>query len=284
MLLYLLNETATPHHRLPKARDQAFIAAAMAGQLETIKFLFHLRREEIPWRFEDRTKGKSGTYDQPLSSAMTTPSKDILEFVTSLQKNHSAKKSIWRTHEESLTHRLRRCAEEGWYEMAAHLLVQGADPDGIHADVDSTFRPIIRACMRGHTDIVRLLLYFSAETNKALNIAAYHGHFETVKLLLNAGVAPMGAVAEAASGGYLEVVRLLLDHGADINDSRNRQHPLLSAFSQEHVAMFILLMERGAVLTEQIFRECIRCAEADGLDSLPSINHYFADGGNFSNV
>ncbi|KAF2119257.1 ankyrin repeat-containing domain protein [Lophiotrema nucula] len=278
MLRYLMSETINSDTRLPRLREQAFTAAAIAGRVETVKFLFHLRREEVPWRFEDRTKGTSGTYDQPLSSAMTTPSKEVLDFVTFLQKNYSTKKTIWRTDEESLTHRLRRCAEEGWTEMAAHLLVQGACPDGIRADPESTFRPMIRACMRGHTDVVRLLLYYSADTNKALHTAAFYGHRDIVMLLLDAGAATVGAIAEAASGGWLDIIRLLLDHGAGIDGPRNRPHPLQSAFEQEHTAMFELLMQRGATLTEQTFQACLRYAVADGLDSLASICRYYGDG------
>ncbi|KAJ3057006.1 hypothetical protein HK097_001490 [Rhizophlyctis rosea] len=81
-----------------------------------------------------------------------------------------------------------------------------------------------RAVLKGHTQIVRLLLEAQAEIRDEndflLRDAARFGHVDIVKLLLEAGAdvhaSRDDALTRAAIGGHVEVVLALLEAGADM--------------------------------------------------------------------
>jgi ankyrin repeat protein len=87
---------------------------------------------------------------------------------------------------------------------------------------------------------------------------------------LNIGVKATGALAKGSKVSYLDIVRLLLDAGIDANETVGRRSPLVSAISLEHTAMFNLLLERGADLSEDKAKRCVRKAKAkaQGLESM----------------
>ncbi len=108
-------------------------------------------------------------------------------------------------------------------------------------------QPTCRACQKGHTSIVKLLLEQGANPNP--------------------GVRDGNPLSQAASRGYLEIVRLLLDFGADVNEGS--LPAVMHSVQVEDVAMFRLLRQRGALLeTPETGGLALKKAAADGLESM----------------
>lgn len=111
-------------------------------------------------------------------------------------------------------------------EIAAFLLAQGADVDGLNCYKTS---PLMYAVKYGSAPLVRLILSYNPDLNvrSFIGTAAIHwviwpGHEELVELLLQAGADPDMRVADgatplhcAAATGLTGVVRVLLKYGAD---------------------------------------------------------------------
>lgn len=137
----------------------------------------------------------------------------------------------------SSTRRLADAVENGLLESTMAALTAGADPNDIasfeHAGL--TTPPLVRAVLRGHVNIVKVLLRNGAEVDAlhpasggtALHEAARLGQVPTAKLLLMAGAEvdkrdrqSMTALQAAASGGGSkcgDMVRELITAGARVD-------------------------------------------------------------------
>lgn len=138
--------------------------------------------------------------------------------------------------------------------------MNGTSPHNVHR------RPLVYACERGYYNIIKVLLAHGADTSGAVEAASQHGHLAIVQILLKHGADTTGALEKAAAGGYRDIVELLLDHGADPNDGS--PNSLVYAIELEHVALFRLLMERGAIMEEETSAECVRRAKEKGYESM----------------
>ena len=194
-----------------------------------------------------------------------TPSKEVWDFIMGLRKIHPVTEEFG---QKEYTSCLDRCASAGWADMAAHLLDLGAWVNGT-SPYDVHWRPLVCACKRGHCNVVKVLLAHGADTSGAVEAASQHGHLAIVQILLKHGADTTGALEKAAAGGYRDIVELLLDHGADPNDGS--PNSLVYAIELEHVALFRLLMERGAIMEEETSAECVRRAKEKGFESMSEL-------------
>ena len=111
------------------------------------------------------------------------------------------------------------------------LLARGAEPDRPTTNTGAT--PLHYACMKGHVDLVRLLLDHGADPRRAtastsswtpLLLACQHGHIGVARLLLRRHADPNQAVAGthhtplfiAAGTGHTELAGLLATFGAAV--------------------------------------------------------------------
>ena len=81
------------------------------------------------------------------------------------------------------------------------------------------------ASLRGHANIVRLLLqYGGVPSRECLEVACLGGFTEIVKLLLETGVQYNHAMNSASGSGHADVVQALLDAGANANAIREKRN------------------------------------------------------------
>ena len=121
--------------------------------------------------------------------------------------------------------------------------------------------PLHVAAVKGHTEVVKLLLEAGADKNAAvlngraaLHLGAMKGHSEVVKLLLEAGAdkdatsfAGMTALHLAAVFGCLEVAKLLLEAGAEKNAATDPgKTPLHLSVENGRTEVVKLLLAAGA--------------------------------------
>ena len=125
------------------------------------------------------------------------------------------------------------CASEGHLICVQSLLRLGINPD-IQDNREAT--ALIKASMKGHTDIVRLLLEHGADSNYqtsegeggrvALITASRFGETDIVRLLLKHGAKPdiqdawgntalMVTAMVTSIDGHMDIARLLMEHGAN---------------------------------------------------------------------
>ncbi|KAF1961653.1 hypothetical protein CC80DRAFT_543018 [Byssothecium circinans] len=101
-----------------------------------------------------------------------------------------------------------------------------------------------------------------------LKAAALHGHASIIEILLESGAdvhTAKDCLYAAARKGFVDIVQMLLDSGMDPN--KGDTAPLVGAVESEHIAMFRLLVQRGAIVA-RVLPEATRRAEAAGLESM----------------
>jgi ankyrin repeat protein/HEAT repeat protein len=176
-----------------------------------------------------------------------------------------------------LAEQLYRHSWSGNAKEVQKLLEAGADPNAVHRGM----RPLHKAAVAGHVEVLRLLIDHGAEVNvkdssgrsplleaagsrnpKAVEIllaagakpdgtelghACWLGRTEAVNLLLAAGAPPDGGLPQAAQGGHVELVQLLLDKGARVQTkSPDGSTPLHLAALQGGFKTVELLLKHGA--------------------------------------
>jgi ankyrin repeat protein len=135
-------------------------------------------------------------------------------------------------------------AHHGRYNQPLHFL------DAIRA-----------AALKGHYDLVQLLLYSGADASMTaeygsspLAAACSGGHYQIVKLLLDHGAeldavrSKSTALFQAAKNGHVQIVDLLLECGADVNVPCRAAHrsALQVALEYRHTKIALRLLEKGA--------------------------------------
>ena len=141
------------------------------------------------------------------------------------------------------------------------IISSGINPNLSWADAKALGKgaiPLLHAVLRGHDDVVKLLLDMGADPNRGtekgltpLNLATSKSN--VVRMLLVAGADPnkgndhgITPLHGAAGTCHTEIVRLLLDAGADPNAATvTGETPLLWATEHGHEDSVKLLIERG---------------------------------------
>eukprot|EP00037_Helgoeca_nana_P018092 m.172629 g.172629 ORF g.172629 m.172629 type:complete len:858 (+) comp24291_c0_seq2:37-2610(+) len=123
--------------------------------------------------------------------------------------------------------------------------------------------PIYEAALRGHTDVVQVLIDAGADVEKAksttgstpLLVAAQKGHIDVVRMLLGAnasvdladgtGITPLWMASRC---GYADVVQVLLDSNGAVDAVRPSagDSPLCMASQQGHAEVVRVLLRAGA--------------------------------------
>ena len=141
------------------------------------------------------------------------------------------------------------------------MIVLDAESLENHTEESSFGRTLYMTSLRGHANIVQLLLDKGADINakggdhgSALQAASSSGELDVVQLLLANGADVNGpggedvnALQAAVIGGHPNVIQLLLDHGADVSaPSKKYVNALQAAAYEGRVDMVELLVENGA--------------------------------------
>lgn len=129
-------------------------------------------------------------------------------------------------------------ARLGYADMVKVLLENGTDPNNYRS---SEMTPMLFATFHGRTAALQTLLYYGAKADSFGNhlgfqpiyLAAVRGHMEVVQLLLGRGVLPQdgrdcidAALQYVAPNGPANRVAQLLELGADARGSLSRRTPL----------------------------------------------------------
>ena len=185
-------------------------------------------------------------------------SNDWRELLTSDLYQRKAKDLFQREITED-EEKLWSAAQDGNVEKITRLLSIGLlDINSIPKHLYTT--PLWIAALKGHKDVVNLLLNKGAEIDKRddygktpLHVAAW-GHLHVVELFLDRGAqhdsrnrggrAPLHMAAE---GGHKDVVKVFLDHGTDVDIKDNYGFtPLTWAAMMGHMEIVQLLLKMGA--------------------------------------
>lgn len=247
--------------RFPTNRSSYLPRAAYAGRADLVRFIFNYQADLVPWRFD--LNARRGREFLQLAKSLRTPDPEIWEFIMEIHRRYGIE--VTPSIHISM---LRNCAENGWVNMAQHLLEYGTDPN-IFSDYYK-HPAIVVAAKKGHIDVVKTLLRWGAKpTNSALRAAALHGHSEIVQSLLVHNCDVTGALVDSAKGGHFAVVKTLLDGGADVNEDDGEMSVICYSILKEHIAMFKYLVEQGAKAPPLAMRvSCSNKAKEIGVESM----------------
>ncbi|KAJ7453124.1 hypothetical protein FB451DRAFT_1185377 [Mycena latifolia] len=157
------------------------------------------------------------------------------------------------------------------HENGASLLVEGTDTNAKgkkhHKEVEVNemerqfHTALYAALLKGHTEIIRLLVEHGADTNAncgeyptPLQAAIAMENEEIARLLIECGASvnamPVGTCGRplytASSRGNYELVRLLLQNGAEVNAMGGHPTALYAALAEGHHKIVRLLLHYGA--------------------------------------
>jgi hypothetical protein len=264
----MISGTQTLHRRV---RAMLFVAAAQAGRIEFVRFLYNFKKEEVPWEFGQRSSVHINEIDALYGAADTTHL-ETLKFIDGLREQYST----WPNSCVNLESKLADFAQAGDLNAVSYLLSRGVDAQGGRSMHPPwiTNNPVKRACQSAlwSMDVIDLLIKNGADPDVTIAAATSCGRTNLVRQLLDRGFAPGRALSAAAMGPYFDIVRMLLDAGVDVNEEIGPRSPLTSAISMEHTKLFNFLIERGADLnTPGTAEECVKRAKKDELDSMLSL-------------
>ena len=178
----------------------------------------------------------------------------------SRNKNKEARKASKKA--ETLNKKLRKAASNGSKSKAKSMIEAGANIDHkIHCGCT----PLHLAALKGHLEIVRLLIKKGARINLTHikegglhEIGAGHG---------GKGQTPLHFAAKA---GHAEIVKLLVENGANINKlASKKQTPLSLAIQNNHFSVAEYLLENGADHTLSfLLHETIKNGEPEAVEFL----------------
>ena len=158
---------------------------------------------------------------------------------------------------EQIRYDLMLSTKEGNIDMIIKLLSSFRVDVNFISENDMNLSPLALAALKGHDEVIELLLDKGAEPNvalpgwqaekegcTALHIASHWGHKNVAKLLLQGGAEPniadgVGATPlfDAATEGHKDLVQLLLYNGAELNMTSTEPlgiTPLHCAVSKGH--------------------------------------------------
>jgi hypothetical protein len=148
-------------------------------------------------------------------------------------------KAVKQVETQEANEQLFRAINNGNIDMAKGLLDQGADPNAMNENGDTS---LVLSARRKSLPLVKILLEKGANPNLRKNgektpliIAAEDGNAEMVRILLDKGADPnlresffgMTALMFAADRGYSPIVQTLLAKGANPNIRDNKGHTAL---------------------------------------------------------
>jgi 7,8-dihydropterin-6-yl-methyl-4-(beta-D-ribofuranosyl)aminobenzene 5'-phosphate synthase len=159
---------------------------------------------------------------------------------------------------------IHKAAMDGNMEEVKALIAE--NPDLTDVKDEQGLTPLFYAVIRGHKDVVELLLDRGADVNiqdnigySPLYVAAFRGNKEMLQFLVAKGADPnqkngmgMTALHDMAAQGQKEIVALLVDNGADFNlmdSSGFTPLHLASNHGQKEIVEF--LCEKGADVNQK---------------------------------
>jgi hypothetical protein len=227
----------------------------------------------MPWEFcKERRPRLYAFFNERGFAISYTPSREIFDFLMEKRRLYCVSKKFG---PRQFTRLLGGCVRNGWEAMAAHYIDLGSFVDDMVSRDCLTDtggmkdEPIIVcACRRGHEGVVKLLLGRGARTAvPALEVAVQYGQDAIARFLLHNGAEFGNAMSKKVGKGCGHILKELFNNGETIgNDSRSL---LVSAIGQEDVAIFWLLLEQGADLSDrETVLDCVKIAEQNGLDSM----------------
>ena len=185
-------------------------------------------------------------------------SNDWRELLTSDSYQRKAKDLFQREITED-EEKLWSAAQDGNVEKITRLLSIGLlDVNSIPKYLYTT--PLMIAALKGHKDVVNLLLNKGAEIDKgddydrtSLHVAATWGNLHVVELLLEGGAQHNSRTRDgltplhwAAEGGHKDVVEVLIDYGTDVDiKDYHGCTPLTWAAMSGHMDTVHLLLKMG---------------------------------------
>jgi hypothetical protein len=191
---------------------------AEAGHLEAVRFVWNFATNRYPWEFTGKKRPHYAYMNDWVVGLMDRPSKDMVQFLVEKRKMHCIRHEIMGTVERTVF--MRRCAQEGWEEMAGHYLELEAFGNGLPCITNDAEEkdPLMDACRNGHEGIFRLLLAYGADVSvPILEVAAVTGHIPFFQMLLGHRAEFGDPLMRAAEKGHKDVVNTLLGHGATID-------------------------------------------------------------------
>ncbi|MHA2178747.1 MAG: ankyrin repeat domain-containing protein, partial [Candidatus Thorarchaeota archaeon] len=188
--------------------------AARDGQTHVVKFLLE-KMNKIPERILNDIihVASMSVYGRP----------EIIQMLDDFRTVQARPSTSGKPKADSV---LLEASEDGNQEDALQALKEGANVNVVDG---RGMMPIHWAALRGHKQIVQILLENKAKVNSTntaewtpIMHASFEGYAEIVKMLLDEGAEVNArtyvsgtALMFAAGKGHIEIVRLLLDAGAD---------------------------------------------------------------------
>lgn len=164
---------------------------------------------------------------------------------------------------------LQAAVERGHIHATILLLRNNADVQGDGDTVNAT-TALWRATCNGDIKMVRLLLEHDANTSdhragrRALQAAVESGRLDIVNLLLEFKVDVYDeAVHRAVGYGRIDILQVLLENNGDVEYPYQGKSALQVAIEHDRLDIVRLLVQFGAVITDEVFNATVRSGPID---------------------